>query len=96
VVNRLSQFLRNPSNTHWLAAIWILQYVISTKELKLKLEGDLSVSGYSDSDWAEDCEDRQSTSGYVYKIGCGTVSWKSKKQATVSLSSTEAEYKSLV
>jgi hypothetical protein len=95
VVNRLSQFLRNPSNSHWLAAIRVLRYVISTKLLRLKLGGNLTVLGYSDSDWAEDREDRRSTSGYVYRLGEGTISWKSKKQATVSLSSTEAEYKSM-
>jgi hypothetical protein len=66
VVNCLSQFLRNPSNAHWLAAIRVLQYVISTKNLRLQLGGDLSVTGYSDSDWAEYWEDRRSTSGYVY------------------------------
>jgi hypothetical protein len=66
VVNCLSQFLRNPSDSHWHAAIHVSRYVISTKTLELKLGGDLTVSGYSDSDWAEDREDRRSTSGYVY------------------------------
>jgi hypothetical protein len=55
----------------------------------------MTVSGYSNSDWAEDCKDRRLTSGYAYRIGKGTISWKSKKQATVSLSSTEAEYKAM-
>jgi hypothetical protein len=52
VVNWLSQFLRNPSDSHWQAALWILHYVIATKDLKLKLGGSMTVSGYSDSDWA--------------------------------------------
>jgi hypothetical protein len=95
VVNCLSQFLRNPSDAHWQAALRVLHYVISTKILKLRLGGKMSVSGYSDSDWAEDCKDRRSKSGYAYCIGDGTISWKLRKQATVSLSSTEAEYKAM-
>jgi histone deacetylase 1/2 len=95
VVNRLSQFLRNPSNSHWSAAMRVLQYVISTKDLRLQLGGSMSVAGYSDSDWAEDREDQRLTSGYTFCLGDGAISWQLKKQATVSLSSTEAEYKAM-
>ena len=49
----------------------------------------------SDSDWAEDRVDQRSTSGYTYRFGTGAISWKSKKQPTVSLSSTKSEYKAL-
>jgi hypothetical protein len=94
-VNRLSQHLRDPSEAHWHAAVRVLNYLVSTKNLKLKLGGKLDLSGYSDSDWAEDRDDRKSTSAYTYRIGDGAISWKSRKQATVSLSSTEAEYKAL-
>eukprot|EP00253_Pinus_taeda_P002026 PITA_02026 len=52
-------------------------------------------SGYSDFDWAGNLYDRKSTTGYVFNIGSGPISWISKKQPTVSLSSTEAEYKAL-
>ena len=48
--------------------------------------------GYSDSDWAGDTERRKSTSGYVFMFGGAAISWCSKKQATVALSSAEAEY----
>ena len=51
--------------------------------------------GYSDFDWAGDIDTRRSTSGYVFQIGNGTISWPSKKQATVVKSSTEAEYVAL-
>ena len=94
-VNRLSQYLRDPSDTHWHAGLRILNYLVTTKDLRLRLGGDLVLSGYSDSDWAEDRDDRHSTSAYTYRIGNGAISWKSRKQATVSLSSTEAEYKAL-
>ncbi|KAI7942641.1 hypothetical protein MJO28_012668 [Puccinia striiformis f. sp. tritici] len=95
VVNRLSQHLRDPSEAHWQAAVRILNYLVTTKHIKLRLGGKLELSGYSDADWAEDRDDRRSTSAYTYQIGIGAISWKSRKQATVSLSSTEAEYKAL-
>ena len=50
------------------------------------------LSGYLDSDWAGCTESRKSTSGFVFSVGGCTVSWSSKKQPVVALSSTEAEY----
>jgi hypothetical protein len=55
-------------------------------------EAPTALSAYSDSNWAEDRDDRRSTSGYVLKLGDSTISWNSKKQTTVAASSTEAEY----
>jgi hypothetical protein len=49
--------------------------------------------GYTDSDWAGCMDDRKSTSGYSFSMGSTTVAWSIKKQPTVSLSTTEAEYK---
>lgn len=94
-VNRLSQYLRDPSDDHWQAGIRVLNYLVSTSHLPLSLGGDAVVSGYSDADWAEDRHDRRSTTGYTYRFGCGPISWRSRKQTTVSLSSTESEYKAL-
>ena len=51
--------------------------------------------GYSDADWARDFDDRCSTSGYVLLMANAAVSWFSKKQGTVTLSTTEAEYVAL-
>lgn len=73
-VNRLSQFLRDPSESHWFAALRVLNYLITTKHLQLCLGGDLNLSGYSNSDWAEDRETRHSTSTYTFRIGQGLVS----------------------
>jgi hypothetical protein len=59
---------------------------------------DGELTGYCDADWAGDCEDRRSTTGYIFTLakGAGTpISWKSRKQTTVALSSTEAEYMAL-
>ena len=57
--------------------------------------GDGELIGYSDADWAGDIESRRSTSGYVFVLNGGCISWRSKKQRTVALSSTEAEYMAL-
>lgn len=94
-VNRLSQFLHNPSAAHWCAVLHILRYLFTTKDLRLCLGGLLDFCGYTDSDWAEDRFDRRSTSAYTFCVGCGSISWKSREQLTVSLSSTEAEYKAM-
>lgn len=52
----------------------------------------MKIEGYSDSDLAGDKESRKSTSGFIFMLNCGPISWCSKRQATVALSSTEAEY----
>jgi hypothetical protein len=58
-------------------------------------ESDVELTGFSDLDWAGNPDDRRSTSGYAFHIGSGVVSWSSKKQPIVSLSSTKSEYKAL-
>jgi hypothetical protein len=94
-VNKLLKFLRDPLDTHWKAALRLLHYLVLTKHLRLCLGGSLACWGYSDSDWAEDCHIRRSISAYTFQIGDGSISWNSRKQATASLSSTEAKYKSM-
>ena len=51
--------------------------------------------GYSDADWAGDLETRRSTTGYLFQLGGGAISWNSKRQSSVALSTTEAEYMAL-
>ena len=63
-----------------------------THGLKFISSDDFSLHGYSDADWGGDIATRKSTSGYVFRIGGATVSWKSKKQPVIALSSTESEY----
>jgi hypothetical protein len=75
----------------------VFRYVRATEGKKLVLGGDkegLNLVGYSDADWGNDST-RRSISGYRFKFGAGVISWSSKKQKTVALSSTEAEYMAL-
>ena len=54
------------------------------------------LSGYTDNDWAGSVDDRKSTFGYVFHLGSGAISWASKKQPIVSLSTTKAKYVSTI
>jgi hypothetical protein len=60
--------------------------------LKYARDGELMLHGFVDSDWAGDASDRKSTSGCCFSLGSGVISWFNRKQASVALSSTEAEY----
>src|SRR5262249_39008897 len=95
-VCQIARFSSHPDRSHWEAAKRILRYLKGRRKHGLRLGGDISCAtslvAYSDANWAEDPEDRRSTSGYVIKLGNSVISWSSKKQATVATSSTEAEY----
>ena len=75
----------------------ILRYLKGTPNhgLLYSKEGSKDCVGYSDADWAGDVEDRKSTSGYLFQISGAAVSWRSKKQTCVALSTAEAEYMAL-
>lgn len=93
-----SRFQSCFNESHFNYARHILRYIRGTIDLKLvyqKQRAAATLIGYSDSDWGGDQNDGKSTSGYVFKLFGHTVSWASRKQATVSLSSTEAEYVAL-
>jgi hypothetical protein len=96
-VSILSRFMAKPHDNHWKAAKRVLRYLKGTIDFGIKYtdEFDVMLARYSDSDWARNLSDRKSTTGYAFRIGSGVVSWSSKKQTTVSLSTTEAEYKAL-
>jgi hypothetical protein len=86
-----------PGKGHWQAAKWILRYILGTVDVGLKFkrvdsELDQILVGYVDSDYAGDLDKRRSTTGYIFTLARGPVSWRSTLQTTVALSTTEAEY----
>jgi Reverse transcriptase (RNA-dependent DNA polymerase)/gag-polypeptide of LTR copia-type len=92
-VSVVSRYSSNPTETHMKAVKRILRYLNATKHLKLVFSGTLTnLTGFTDADWAGDHGTRRSTSGYLFHVGSGVISWSSKRQATVSLSSCESEY----
>lgn len=92
-VSYLSQFNDCFSEEHWKAAKRVVRYLKGTVEYGLTFEkGDMQITGYADADWAANEVDRRSYTGYVFHIGNSLVSWESRKQRTVALSSAEAEY----
>ena len=95
-VGVVSRFMENPGNEHWQAVKWILRYLRGTSTHALCFGGtDICLQGYADADMAGDKDTRRSTTGYVFTIGGTPVSWASKLQKIVSLSTTEAEYVAL-
>ena len=96
-VGKTSRYSSNPSNIHWSAVKRIMRYLNGTIHLGLAYMRCRSerLVGYSDADWAGDLDDRISTSGYVFKLSEAPISWRSKKQTCVALSTAEAEYMAL-
>ncbi|KAL0352360.1 UNVERIFIED_CONTAM: Retrovirus-related Pol polyprotein from transposon RE1 [Sesamum calycinum] len=91
VVQQLSQFLQHPREPHYDAAMHLLRYLKGTSTLGrfFTASTSLHLRAYSDSDWASCPDTRWSITGYCIFLGGALVSWKSKKQATVSQSSAE-------
>ena len=92
-VSYISRFMSAPKIDHWIAAKRVLRYVRGTSDYGLLYtrSSDPILSGYTDSDWVDSVDDRKSIVGYVFSLGSGAVTWTSKKQQAVALSSTEAE-----
>ena len=92
-VGALSRFVSDPRKEHWEAAVKVLRYVVGTLDLGLQYGGKTrEVIGYCDADYAGDLDTRKSTTGYVWLMHGGAVSWRSVLQPTVALSTAEAEY----
>lgn len=93
-VNLVSRYMENPSEQHMLVTKRILRYVQGTTGycIRYRPGGERKLVGYVDSNYAGDVDDRKSTSRYVFMLGGGAVSWASKKQPIVTLSTTEAEF----
>ena len=80
-VSLISRFMEKPKETHWQAAKRIMRYVKGTKWYGIfyTVSECSDLVGYTDSDWAGSVDDRKSTSGYIFHIGSGAISWASKK-----------------
>lgn len=96
-LNLCSRYQDKPTDQLWKALKRILRYLKGTTDLlafkrKATMNLQEKLIGYSDSDWAADEADRKSTSGYLFKVFNCTVTWSTRKQNTVAMSSTEAEY----
>ena len=92
-VSVVSRYGSNPNESHWKAVKRIFRYLRDTVQYHLVFRGDLKpLTGYTDADWAGDQDTRRSTSGYVFDVGSAAISWSSKRQPTVALSTCEAEY----
>ena len=97
-VNFLARFSHNPSIQHWNAVKRVFRYLAGTVDLGIRFQTRAEepfLFGYSDADFAGDIDERKSTSGYLFIFGGGPISWKSQRQRTVTLSTTEAEYAAL-
>ncbi|XP_036347223.1 secreted RxLR effector protein 161-like [Rhagoletis pomonella] len=92
-VGEVSRFMDNPKPSHVSAVKRILRYLNGTAERGIQYSGpSTTLKGYSDSDFARDVDTRKSTTGYVFLVGGGVITWKSHRQKTVALSTTEAEF----
>ena len=96
-VSSVAKFCANPNKQHWTAVKRIMRYLKGTLHLGLLYckDGSKECVGHSDADWAGDLDDRRSTSGYVFQLSGAAISWRSKKQTCVALSTAEAEYMAL-
>jgi len=96
-VTKLAQFAANPSKEHLDRALYICRYLVGTSKYQLSYDGNSGegISACTDSHWASDPTERRSQSGYFVRMAGGLISWTSRAQKTVALSSTEAEYMAL-
>ena len=94
-VGSLAKFMQQPTTAHWNAAMGVLRYLRSTKDHGVCFGGnrdEREFVGYCDADYAGDLDTRRSTTAYVFIYNGGAVSWSSRRQQTVAVSTTEAEY----
>jgi hypothetical protein len=94
-VSTLAQFSANLGKAHFEAVKRVLRYLKGTADFGLTFGGSgegVDLIGWTDSDWAQDTDSRRSVGGFVFDVAGGSVSWPSKKQPTIALSTVEAEY----
>ncbi|TYK14258.1 ty1-copia retrotransposon protein [Cucumis melo var. makuwa] len=92
-VSRLSRYTHNPDRYHWDALRHLLRYLKGTIDYCLHFNKFSAVlEGYCDANWVTDNDEVNSTSGYVFLLGGGAISWKSAKQTCIARSTTESEF----
>ena len=93
-VNTLSQYMVDPRRVHLIAAKHVMRYLKGTLEFGLCYSSDCEfrLFGYTDSDWVGRTTDRKSTSRCCFSLGSAMISWLSRKQSSISLSTAKAEY----
>ncbi|KAF5472656.1 hypothetical protein F2P56_009355 [Juglans regia] len=96
-VNNICQFMQNPRDTHLIAVKRVFRYLKGTRNIGLNFVQTplIALRGFCDADWAGSRDDRRSTTGFAIYMGDNLLSWGAKKQATVSRSTAEAEYRAL-
>ena len=84
-VSKLSRFVSNPGDVHWHALERVMRYLKGTASYGIHYSGYPRVlEGYSDSNWISDVDETKATSGYLFTLGGGAVSWKSCKQTILT------------
>jgi hypothetical protein len=97
-VGVLSRYMSKPGKEHWTTVKRVFRYLRGTTSYGLCYQGRpgldrvVDIHGFVDADWAGDLDRKRSTSGYVFNLFGGAISWMRKRQAVVALSTTEAEY----
>lgn len=96
-VHILAQFMKQPRHDHWEAALRVVRYLKSSpgQGIMLTKDSNLQINGWCYSDWSACPLTRKSLTGYIVQLGDSPVSWKTRKQPTVSCSSAEAEYRAM-
>ena len=92
-VGVLRKYMPAPTTVHWQAAKGVLRYLAAPQDQGIQFGSDPgTITGWCDADYIGDPDTRKSTSGFVFTVHGGAVTWLSKRQSTVALSTTEAEY----